>query len=834
MGLRGVARGVLALALGMIGALGYVLGTAMLGPTPAHAHTPRASGHAASSISSGHVLSSSPFGHVVSTTSSRHAAVPGSAGQMASSSPTGQVTSAKPSGQVISSGPSGRVVLIGVPGLRWDDLSAGGTPHLWALVGKGSSASMSTRAYPRPDHVSTCPVAGWLTVSAGQRAGSAEVECAPPPAPVVAADGRTATVPGWAELASFNAATSYRAAIGTLGQAVRDAGGTVAAAGPGAALAAADKSGKVDRYADSIAGLGDLTPYTLVIADIDSLTRASITNTPPSSTTSPTPTAAPATSRAQPVATPAAPGDAAWRAAVGEADRRVGEVLGKVPSGATVLVAGLSDASSSARLHVAIAAGPSPDERPYGKGHLTANSTRQDALVTVTDVTTTVLDTLKVNAPPGTVGRPWRPGGAAPDTVSDTVRDLADADLASRVLVEVRGPFFAVFVAVQVLFYGVAAFAVRRRKGGPRVLLATQVMGVAGGAVAISTFLAQLVPWWSLSHPMAALIGTIMCIAGLLTALAFAGPWRRHVLGPLTVVAGVTSLALLADVMTGSRLQVNAVTGYEPVTGGRFYGFSNIAFAVYATGTILALAGVAQGLIARGRRGLALVVCLAYGLLAIFADGWPGWGADFGGVPGFVLGFAVFMMLLSGRRVTVGRLAVVGGAGLLLIGVIAFADRMRPAEQRTHLGAFAQQVIDGEALPVVGRKLGAMLGITIGNWQLSLLSLVALAFLYFVLARPSRWGASALSLAYERAPILRAGLFGSLTTALAGFLLNDSGIAIPAMALTVAVPLTLAASMRAVLLSTATSTPLPSAPASAAPRLEPDPAPDSPKPSPSA
>ncbi|GII63460.1 hypothetical protein Skr01_35450 [Sphaerisporangium krabiense] len=798
MGLRGVARGVLALVLGVIGALGYVLGTAMLGPAPAHAQALGASGPVVPSISSGPMLSS------------------------------GQVA---PGGPMMSSGPSGQVVLIGVPGLRWADLSASGTPNLWALVGKGSSASMSTRAYPRPDHASTCPVAGWLTVSAGQRAGSAEAECVLPPAPVAGGDGRTATVPGWAELASFNTATSYGAAIGTLGQAVRDAGGTVAAAGPGAALAAADKSGKVDRYADSITALGDLTPYTLVIADIDSLARASITDTATGSTTAAPPSSTP---HPQPAATPGAPGDEAWRAGVEEADRRVGEVLGKVPSGATVLVAGLSDASSSAHLHVAVAAGPSPGERPYGKGHLTANSTRQDALVTVTDVTTTVLDTLKVSAPPGTVGRPWRPGGDAPDTVSDTVRDLADADLASRVLVEVRGPFFAVFVAVQVLFYGVAAFAVRRRKGGPRVLVATQVMGVAGGAVAVSTFLAQLVPWWSFSHPMAALIGTIMCVAALLTALAFAGPWRGHVLGPLTVVAGVTSLALLADVMTGSRLQVNAVTGYEPVTGGRFYGFSNIAFAVYATGTILALAGVAQALIARGRRGLALVVCLAYGLLAIFADGWPGWGADFGGVPGFVLGFAVFMMLLAGRRITVGRLAVVGGAGLLLIGAIAFADRMRPAEQRTHLGAFAQQVIDGEALPVVGRKLGAMLGITIGNWQLSLLSLVALAFLYFVLARPSRWGASALSLAYERAFTLRAGLFGSLTTALAGFLLNDSGIAIPAMALTVAVPLTLAAAMRAVLLSTATPAPQPSTPASAAAHLESRPAPDGPKPSPSA
>ncbi|RCG29032.1 hypothetical protein DQ384_22050 [Sphaerisporangium album] len=725
-------------------------------------------------------------------------------------------------GSVSGTTGAGRVVVIGVPGLRWADLSAEGTPNLWALVGRGASASMSIRAYPRPDRASTCPVAGWLTVSAGRRAGSAALECALPPVPVGSGDGGPATVPGWADLRSFNAATSYRAALGTLGQAVRDAGGTVAAVGPGAALAAADRSGNIQKYADTITKLGDLSRYSLVITDIDDLAQAwqNPTATRPASrpgdpapgTTTTPPAELESRNEAPPQGDLVDPARAAALAGV---DRRVGEVLRLVPAGATTLVAGLSDVSAAAHLHVALAAGPSPAGRPYEPGHLTASSTRQDGLVTITDLTTTVLDTLGVPVPTGTVGRPWLPGGPAPASIHETVRELADADLASRVLVEVRGPFFAVFVAVQLLFYGLAALAVRRRKGGARVLAATRVMAVASGAVAVSTFLAQLVPWWNLGHPMAALIVTIMCLAGLLAALAFAGPWRSHVLGPLTVVAGVTSLALLFDVLTGSRLQVNAVTGYEPVTGGRFYGFSNIAFAVYATGTILALAGVAQALVDRGRRRLALVVCLAYGLPAIFADGWPSWGADFGGVPAFVLGFAVFMMLLSGRRITFSRLVVVGVAGVALIAVIAFADRLRPAEQRTHLGAFAQQVVDGEALPVVGRKLGAMLGITIGNWQLSLLSLVALAFLYFVLARPSRWGASALSLAYERAPALHAGLFGTLTAALAGFLLNDSGIAIPAMALTVAVPLTLAASVRAVLLAQPTTPGRPSASAEA-------------------
>ncbi|MDX3111649.1 hypothetical protein PW035_63385, partial [Nonomuraea angiospora] len=336
-----------------------------------------------------------------------------------------------------------------------------------------------------------------------------------------------------------------------------------------------------------------------------------------------------------------------------------------------------------------------------------------------------------------------------------------------------------------------------------KLLRSVQIVAVISGAIPISTFLAQLVPWWTLPVPMLSVIVTIVAIAGLITALAFAGPWRAHVLGPLTVVAAVTSLALLIDVMTGSKLQVNAVTGYEPVTGGRFYGFSNIAFAVYATGTILGLAGVAQWLLSRGvSRVVVVAACALYGGLAVFADGWPSWGADFGGVPAFVIGLAVFLILLSGKRVSLLRLLLVGVVGIALVGALSVFDWLRPESQRTHLGNFVQQIIDGQAWTVVGRKFSAMIGVTVGNWSLTLLSLVALAFLFLILDRPSRWGASALGQAYRLAPTLRAGLFGALTCAFVGFLMNDSGIAIPAMALTVAVPLTLAACVRALQLTT--------------------------------
>ncbi|MEU8321088.1 hypothetical protein AB0C33_22285 [Nonomuraea sp. NPDC048881] len=746
----------------------------------------------------------------------------------------GSAAAASGNGVPGQGGPAGgRVVVVGVPGLQWSDFSESGTPTLWKLVAQGSSASLSTRAVPPKDRGLTCPMAGWLTVSAGQRAGTPGQGCPAATPPQAAGEG--ATVPGWRELVAFQADTGYAAQIGTLGQLVADGGGKVAAIGPGAALAAADKTGKITKYAPTLDALNDLTPYNLIVFEAADLTTAWARG--------------PLDDHGIPVSLPAAE----RRAAATRADQQIAGLIGKVPQNTTVLLAGISDLSPNAHLHAALATGPSPSGQPYPRGgSLTASSTRQDGLVTITDLTATAIQLLGLTAPRDVVGRAWQPDGDASAPAAATVTRLADGDLASQVLRDVRGPFFTVLVSVQLLFYALAALALRRRRssrarqalpasdaagssadrtptataavpGAPqanghpasaaggdpadasKLLAAIQVVATVSGAIAVSTFLAQLVPWWSLPMPMVSVIVTILAIAALVTGLAFAGPWRAHVLGPLTVVAAVTSLALLIDVMTGSALQVNAVTGYEPVTGGRFYGFSNIAFAVYATGTVLGLAGVAHWLLGRGvSRTVVVALCGLYGAFAVFADGSPSWGADFGGVPAFVIGVAVFLILLSGRRVSVVKLLLVGVGAVALIAAISVFDWMRPADRRTHLGAFVQQIIDGQAWTVVGRKFGAMIGVTVGNWPLTLLSLVALAFLFLVLARPSRWGASALGQAYTLAPPLRAGLFGTLTCAFIGFLMNDSGIAIPAMALTVAVPLTLAACVRALQLATPT------------------------------
>jgi hypothetical protein len=284
----------------------------------------------------------------------------------------------------------------------------------------------------------------------------------------------------------------------------------------------------------------------------------------------------------------------------------------------------------------------------------------------------------------------------------------------------------------------------------------------------------------------------------LLVMLALGGPWRRDIMMPVTILAGVTAIVSGSDLLRGSPLQMNSLMGYSPLVGGRYYGLGNIAFATFATGTLFLAAGIAHLLLRRGRRGWAVAVVIMLGATADVLSGSPGLGAKFGGTIALFPGTAVTALIVARKRVTPLRVLFFAGLGVTTIATICYLDYLRPPGRRTHLGRFAGQVLHGEAVPVVTRKMQAMLH-TVGNVPLTLLVAGGLLFLFFVLIRTSGSGnrAGPLAVAYQRAPALRAGLTGTLVTSMSGFAVEDSGIAVPAIALTLAVPLAFAASAQA-------------------------------------
>ena len=138
----------------------------------------------------------------------------------------------------------GPVVLVGTGGVRWSDTGPA-TPALNRLLAEGAVGVESARSV----RASTCPVDGWLGVSAGARAAdepgpAGEAGACRVPA-TTGTPGSSAQVDRWPVYSRLAAASPGDARPGLLGSTLASAGVPVAAVGPGAAIALADATGSV-------------------------------------------------------------------------------------------------------------------------------------------------------------------------------------------------------------------------------------------------------------------------------------------------------------------------------------------------------------------------------------------------------------------------------------------------------------------------------------------------------------------------------------------------------------------------------------------------------------
>jgi hypothetical protein len=664
------------------------------------------------------------------------------------------------------------IVLIGTGGLTWSDVSPETTPNLWSLLRDGSSAALTVRSV----NTNTCPVDGWLSLSAGQRAAATvdRKNTRPPCRPIEPPSGTA--VPGWPGFQAAADAAHYDARLGLLAEQAERAGSCVQAVGPGAAIGAALPTGVVSRYTalDQTRLTSALASCPIAVVDIGSLRDPRDVDA-----AEPRPRA----SRAEQV-----------RAI----DERIGTVLKATPGGWDVIVASLSDAGESERLRLVVAKGPH-----FGPGTLVSPSTRQPGLAQSSDLTVTLLDRAGIPVPDSLGGAALERDPAPNNSealAEERLQDLVDYDQASHEVHSLVPPFFTGFAYAQLVIYVFVAIVWRRRFGSDetrlRLLGVVRVVAVIAASVPISTFLANLFPWWRFGIPMAAVVASVGIFVAAISCLALVTPLGRTLMGPLAVVSAVTVVVLAVDVMTGSRLQLSSLMGLQPVVGGRFYGMGNVTFALFATSTILLCIALSHRLVLAGRPRVAALVVGVVGGLAVVVDGAPFWGADGGGPPALIPGVAYLVLAILQVRMSWRRWVVLGAAVAALFILVAFLDWLRPVASRSHLGRFFQTLIDGGAWEVISRKLAQNMAILFGNYPLTLLVPVALAFVIYVLARPTSWGSRALQRSFDRAPTLRPGLIALAITLTIGFAINDSGTAIPAVGATVAVPLIVTVSVR--------------------------------------
>ncbi|MCZ2825825.1 MULTISPECIES: hypothetical protein [unclassified Modestobacter] len=718
-----------------------------------------------------------------------------------------------------------RVVDVGVAGLTWSDLDPERTPELWALAEESAIGALSVRA-ARP---TTCLLDGWATLGAGNRARyPGPVEPVPPvslpsvPIPdedVAVPDGAGAeegpaavqldTRLSWcgleeqvadvglaepqqtvARVAADEATARFGAEPGALGEAV----GCSTVVGRAGSLAVAGETADFtvrDRLPTEPAELAALlAECPLTVVSLDQLTDAG----------------APAVEETDTGTQPSR--REAALAVIDQAIGRLRDAVAELPGDTLLLLQGVSEVNGGRpQLHVGLASGPG-----VPPSWLTSASTGRVPFVQLIDVAPTILRALDLDPVASMNGQPFRVAGDRPD-LATAIAELEQINTSAVVHYRSTSTTFwalvllnGVLVVLGLLGLGGWASGwlpgrgrvhgwLQRRTPGPRRTAALRVAALAVAAVPISTYLANLVPWELSSAPRAALAGSVLGCTLVVTAVAALGPWRRTRLGPAIAVLAITLATLVADVLTGSHLELDGLLGYDAIVAGRFTGYGNLSFGLLAVSSLL-LTAAAAALVARrvrapGRRHWLLPVLVA-GVGTVVVIGAPSLGRDFGGVLAAVPGFLVLGMLLGRIRVTVVRLVAVLAVAVLAVGTVAVFDWLGPAEERSHLGRFVGQVLDGQAWTVVSRKAQANLNILLGS-PLAWMLLVALVAGVWLL-RPggllrSRPGRPAAGLPAADVRVLRAGLTAVALSLTLGALVNDSGVALPATAATVLVPL---------------------------------------------
>ncbi|USQ80269.1 hypothetical protein NF556_00990 [Ornithinimicrobium faecis] len=639
----------------------------------------------------------------------------------------------------------GEVVVIGVPGLSWSDITRDSTRALWSLAEEGAAGGLIVRGA----HVVTCPADGWLTLGAGQRAAAdddGEQDCQVVPEIVTGDDVEpsrvgdvSASIPEWDSWTSAAARRPLDAQLGSLSSALASEGVCVRAGGPLAALGAADQDGAVPRYATPLPGGSALTTYQPGVCDVTLLDRGPITSHDDLLTF----------------------------------DAQLDVLLRNLSPGTSVVIAGLADRDDTVGVRAAIIWRDTGDP-----GTLSSATTRQSGLVQTTDLTATILALAGAGIPDSVSGLPVeiQPSDAPVSERVSALRDLQGGTGAAHALA-----YPVLGVGLVLALIALAALVLTGRRRG------LQVTGLAAMAFPSAAFLAGLVPWWRGSPQWLTLSMVLVVLMAAHVALAVGGPWRRHPLGPPSVIAAVTVVVVGMDVILGGRLGLISILGVQPVTAGRFYGMGNVGYGIFALSGLL-LAGFLAGLLRSrpmARRTAACLVIGGLGLLLVLVDGSPSWGADFGGVPSLVIAVGVLGLAAAEIRLTPVRVLLLGGAAAVVAGALMFVDWLRPAGSRTHLGEFLQSVIDGGALEIVARKLDQSLGILV-RYPASWIAVVVLvAIVWAVLAQDSRLGRRLVPL--WQLPMLRPTVLSVLTALVIGWALNDSGIAIVGIGLAVAI-----------------------------------------------
>ncbi len=414
------------------------------------------------------------------------------------------------------------------------------------------------------------------------------------------------------------------------------------------------------------------------------------------------------------------------------------------------------------------------------KGNLTSSSTHRPGLLSLLDVSVTVLDRLGIERPVGMMGSVME---ARPVEGQDRITHLLQMNTTAVAVDTVKPTVLNLYILLTVLLLLACTallFWIRVSNGSVRTGLVRLAHGLLLFDLAVplaATLMFAVWPWPSNGPIVVALLLGVAVAVWL--AASWAGRGRDGRLA-LAILCIGTLVVLAIDQWAGAAASFSSLFSYSPLVGARFYGMGNegasmlVGASLVGTGLLLDLLAPAS-LYPVARRWLLPVV----GALVVITAAAPFLGANVGVAIWGLAGFALAWAHTNGYRVGWRGIALIAVMSAVLITAFSVLDLGSVSGAQTHLGRAWSSVGKGgmaQLWLIVWRKAETNMRIlTRTNW--SWLLLAVLAVLGYMGLRPQGEFRRTL----ELNPGFAAAMTACFLSAAVGYLTEDSGIVIPSL-----------------------------------------------------
>ena len=248
--------------------------------------------------------------------------------------------------------------------------------------------------------------------------------------------------------------------------------------------------------------------------------------------------------------------------------------------------------------------------------------------------------------------------------------------------------------------------------------------------------------------------------------------FKNNDLKQMGYYAVLTICVIVIDAFMGTYLMKNCIMSYDAIVGARYYGVGNEYQGITIASTIFGLA------VLLNYKKIPKWLSIICALIILIATASPSMGANVGAAISECVAFLLFIMLIFDMKIDFKKIIVLGICAAAV--VLAFATLDIVLGTKSHLGAFAQQIIQSGPQVIIqtfGRKISMNLKLLKSSvWVNILLSGVAIIGIFIF--KPN---AHIKNMSRKYRVIIK-GFIASLAGCLVTLLVNDSGVVAAATA----------------------------------------------------